>query len=352
MVTGFGIGQKDQREGFSFDRDEASETCLFRCPGPGGFRCTSTRLVFVVDQEVELLYRTVQWDVSLLQSAGKTPAGPLFNIQCPESAVYKLHLPHCATKDALQFEGLLSVVHITDDGMSVLEITDSHVVVKVPHLSAFGLVWDIIKWFLNITLPVEGQVLLFLRPPGSGPTGTPSAPAQSDQDAKMKIDLKNILDDLRDEDFKNFKWFLKCETVNNIPPIEERQLSKAERQDTVDLMVQKYGLVGAVGVMERALTNISRNDLGKQLPAIDSGTEVRQVSVFLRCRPLKTRLPSASSPSTPPPPLPPPPLLPLLVSGSGSRNVGVFLEKVWTSETVWERRNKQRRNMTVLCCLC
>ncbi|GLD67042.1 NACHT, LRR and PYD domains-containing protein 14-like protein [Lates japonicus] len=45
----------------------------------------------------------------------------------------------------------------------------------------------------------------------------------------MKIDLKNILDDLRDEDFENFKWFLKYETVNNIPPIKERQLSKAHR---------------------------------------------------------------------------------------------------------------------------
>ncbi|XP_056220456.1 NACHT, LRR and PYD domains-containing protein 1b allele 2-like [Seriola aureovittata] len=123
-------------------------------------------------QEAELLYRTVQWDESLLQSAGKMAAGPLFDIRCPEDAVCELHLPHSDTKDALHFEGLLSVVHITDDGMSILEpleITDTHVVVKVPHLSAFGLVWDIIKRFLNITLPVNGQVLLFLRPPTRGP---------------------------------------------------------------------------------------------------------------------------------------------------------------------------------------
>ncbi|XP_023250603.1 NACHT, LRR and PYD domains-containing protein 12-like, partial [Seriola lalandi dorsalis] len=73
----------------------------FRCPGPGGFQCTSTGLVFVMAQEAELLYRTVQWDESLLQSAGKTAAGPLFSIQCPEDAVCELHLPHCETKDAL-----------------------------------------------------------------------------------------------------------------------------------------------------------------------------------------------------------------------------------------------------------
>ncbi|XP_045897711.1 uncharacterized protein LOC123965189 [Micropterus dolomieu] len=44
-----------------------------------------------------------------------------------------------------------------------LEITDTHVVVRVPHLSAFGLVWDIVKrlW----TKPVYSQVLLFLGPP-------------------------------------------------------------------------------------------------------------------------------------------------------------------------------------------
>ncbi|XP_022622193.1 uncharacterized protein LOC111237392 isoform X1 [Seriola dumerili] len=140
----------------------------FRCPGPGGFQCTLTGLVFVVAQEAELLYRTVQWDESLLQSAGKTPAGPLFNIQCPEEAVCELHLPHCETKDDLRPEGLLSVIHITDDGMSVLEpleITDTHVIVKVPHLSPFGLTLDLefLGRFWNGKKPVTGEVLLFLR---------------------------------------------------------------------------------------------------------------------------------------------------------------------------------------------
>ncbi|XP_029353089.1 galactose-3-O-sulfotransferase 2-like [Echeneis naucrates] len=78
-----------------------------------------------LDKEAEVLYNTVQWDESRLQSAGKTAAGLLFNIHCAEDAVCELHLPHCETED-----GLLSVVHITDDGMSFLkplEITDTHV---------------------------------------------------------------------------------------------------------------------------------------------------------------------------------------------------------------------------------
>ncbi|KAK2841909.1 hypothetical protein Q5P01_012109 [Channa striata] len=140
-------------------------TYRFRCPSPGVFHCTMTGLVFVMAQEAELMYRTVQWDESLLQSAGKIPAGPLFNIKCTEDAVCQLHLPHCETKDAL-----LSVVHISDDGMSILEpleITDTHVVVKVPHLSVFGLVWPLeflVRMWNNMN-PVCSQVLLFLKPP-------------------------------------------------------------------------------------------------------------------------------------------------------------------------------------------
>ncbi|XP_071347010.1 NACHT, LRR and PYD domains-containing protein 12-like isoform X2 [Trachinotus anak] len=150
--------------------ESAQVSYRFRCPGPGGFQCTSTGLVFVMAQEAELLYRTVQWDESLLQSAGKAAAGPLFSIQCSEDAVCQLHLPHCETKDALLSEGLLSVIHITDDGTSILEpleITDTHVIVKVPHLSSFGLAWalEILDRLWNSMKTVSGQVLLFLRPP-------------------------------------------------------------------------------------------------------------------------------------------------------------------------------------------
>ncbi|XP_068560776.1 NACHT, LRR and PYD domains-containing protein 1-like [Cebidichthys violaceus] len=120
-------------------------------------------------QEAELLYRTVQWDDGLLQPASKKAAGMLYDIKSSEdAAVSQLHLPHCETKDALVFDGLLSVANITDDGMTILEpleITDTHVVVKVPSLSVFGLVWNIYRRFRDVGLPIKGQVLLFLRPP-------------------------------------------------------------------------------------------------------------------------------------------------------------------------------------------
>jgi len=73
-------------------------SCRFTCPGPGTFQCALTGLVFVMLQEAELLYRTVQWDASILQTSGKIPAGLLFNIKCSGDAICQLHLPHCETE--------------------------------------------------------------------------------------------------------------------------------------------------------------------------------------------------------------------------------------------------------------
>lgn len=80
--------------------------------------------------------------------------------------------------------------------------------------------------------------------------------------------LFNILNDLRDEEFQDFKWHLKHEKLKNLPPIQERQLSKAECRDVVDLMMQKYKVDGAVEVMVRILEKISRNDLKVKLQTV------------------------------------------------------------------------------------
>ncbi|XP_053179078.1 NACHT, LRR and PYD domains-containing protein 12-like [Scomber japonicus] len=88
-----------------------------------------------------------------------------------------------------------------------------------------------------------------------------------------EVDLLNILDDLRNDEFKNFKWHLKHEKVDDIKPIKVNLLSKAERRDVVDLMVQKYELAGAVEVLESILKKISRNDLVSELSTISSGAE-------------------------------------------------------------------------------
>lgn len=61
-----------------------------------------TKLMFTMDGEGELIYKTVQWNDSLIESAGKQPAGPLFDITCSKDAVSKLHLPHCEKKSGKQ----------------------------------------------------------------------------------------------------------------------------------------------------------------------------------------------------------------------------------------------------------
>ncbi|XP_039470008.1 NACHT, LRR and PYD domains-containing protein 12-like isoform X2 [Oreochromis aureus] len=148
---------KKERTGISY---------RFLFPGPGLFQCSLTGLVFDVTGESEVTYKTLIWDPLVLQPAHKVAGGPLFGIECPQDSIRQLHLPHCEPEPALVSDSI-SVVHITDDGLSIiqpLEITETHVVVDVPHLSAFGLVWDLTKRFFNyMTKPVRGQVLLFLR---------------------------------------------------------------------------------------------------------------------------------------------------------------------------------------------
>ncbi|KAM4560155.1 uncharacterized protein PAE49_012394 isoform 2-T2 [Odontesthes bonariensis] len=356
----------------------------FRCPGPGTFQCTLTRMVFVVTQKTELLYRTVQWPNSLLESAGKTPAGLLFNITCSEGAVRQLHLPHCETKNALRSDGLLTVAHISDsDGMTILKplkITDTHVVVNVPHLSSFGVLWDALLRFLKITEPVNGQILLFLRTPVREPrtldvfvlqeniplsevaaqhdnseqikipadclltygqsysvhcepkalmiqpesvqfrikTGRnylptfqvfltempkkvtlmvqdknrmevwkcgffPTDPLQRDVSVRVRVpaqktkmkkkDLLEILNALREDDFAKFVWCLPDESWNNIPAIAEADLSNVKRHDVVSLMVKRFGLTGAVKVMESILGYMQQNILVAELRKLSTGKE-------------------------------------------------------------------------------
>ncbi|KAM3614369.1 uncharacterized protein V6R79_013267 [Siganus canaliculatus] len=139
----------------------------FRCPGAGVFQCALTGLVFVTAREAELQYQTVQWDENLLRPTGKSPAGLLFDVKCSEdSAVHQLHLPHfLLAEDASLHSDELSVVHVTDEGMNILQplmVTDTHVVVKVPHLSVFGIIMDLFRGWLKT---IKGQVLPFLRPP-------------------------------------------------------------------------------------------------------------------------------------------------------------------------------------------
>ncbi|XP_078099110.1 zinc finger protein RFP-like [Sander vitreus] len=90
--------------------------------------------------------------------------------------------------------------------------------------------------------------------------------------AKPSVKLWKALQELKDDEFKKFKWFLKQDDIS------AAQLEKADRQDTVDLMAQKYGGTGAMNETMMILEKISRNDLVQGLQ--NSSQDPKDLSVL------------------------------------------------------------------------
>ncbi|XP_044042745.1 E3 ubiquitin-protein ligase TRIM21-like isoform X2 [Siniperca chuatsi] len=85
-------------------------------------------------------------------------------------------------------------------------------------------------------------------------------------------ELWETLQELEENEFKHFKWFLKQDGIlEGFSGIPAARLEKAERQNTVDLMVQKYHGPGALKVTLTVLEKISRNDLVQRLENSSSG---------------------------------------------------------------------------------
>uniref|UniRef100_A0A7N9AR60 NACHT domain-containing protein n=1 Tax=Mastacembelus armatus TaxID=205130 RepID=A0A7N9AR60_9TELE len=80
-------------------------------------------------------------------------------------------------------------------------------------------------------------------------------------------DILDILEDLGEDEFKKFKWFLEQEGIRR------SQLEGARRSDTVSLVVQRYGLDGAMEETKKVLEKIPRKDLVQSLSDISSGPE-------------------------------------------------------------------------------
>ncbi|KAF1394439.1 hypothetical protein PFLUV_G00000310 [Perca fluviatilis] len=90
-----------------------------------------------------------------------------------------------------------------------------------------------------------------------------------------KEDLFNTLEDLKEDEFELFKWYLQQQDIlEGYQSIKVSKLENAERQDTVDVMVKTYHLHGALKVTKKVLEKINRNDLVQSLPDTSSGPEV------------------------------------------------------------------------------
>lgn len=87
--------------------------------------------------------------------------------------------------------------------------------------------------------------------------------------AQPQVLLLNTLDHLGDDDFEGFKWYLK-----NTFKIPVSKLGKADRRDTVDLMVQSFPRQ-AVDMTIACLREINRSDLVEHLSQNNAGGKNR-----------------------------------------------------------------------------
>ncbi|XP_067437369.1 NACHT, LRR and PYD domains-containing protein 12-like isoform X7 [Thunnus thynnus] len=89
---------------------------------------------------------------------------------------------------------------------------------------------------------------------------------------KFKEELLKTLEDLKEDEFKKFKWFLELDDVlEGFKHIPVAQLEKAGRRETVDLMVQKHQDHGALQLTMKVLEKINRKDLVQRLQNSPSG---------------------------------------------------------------------------------
>ncbi|XP_070699885.1 E3 ubiquitin-protein ligase TRIM39-like [Pempheris klunzingeri] len=92
-------------------------------------------------------------------------------------------------------------------------------------------------------------------------------------------DLLNTLEELRDSEFKKFKWYLQqSDILQGYQTIKGSKLEKAEGLDTVDLMVKTYKLDGALEVTKMILEKIPRKDLVQSLSDSISEPEVSEAA--------------------------------------------------------------------------
>ncbi|KAM9346066.1 NACHT, LRR and PYD domains-containing protein 3-like [Symphorus nematophorus] len=81
--------------------------------------------------------------------------------------------------------------------------------------------------------------------------------------------LFGVLQHLGNEEFKHFQWFLKQDgIVEGFRAIPKCQLEEADRQDTVDKMVEAYSRPGALQITVEVLKKINRNDLVEEFSKI------------------------------------------------------------------------------------
>lgn len=77
--------------------------------------------------------------------------------------------------------------------------------------------------------------------------------------------LLGKLQDLTNDNYKHFKWYLAMEIVDSCKPIPKRKLEGQDRMDTVSCMIDSYGEARAVKVSVAILRKINVNNIADDL---------------------------------------------------------------------------------------
>uniref|UniRef100_A0A3Q1G3C0 Pyrin domain-containing protein n=1 Tax=Acanthochromis polyacanthus TaxID=80966 RepID=A0A3Q1G3C0_9TELE len=78
--------------------------------------------------------------------------------------------------------------------------------------------------------------------------------------------ILRTLEELGDEDFEQFKWYLNQEGVlEDFKSIPKSRLEKANRFTTVDQMVQIYGTTNVIKVTEKVLMKMKKTELERKI---------------------------------------------------------------------------------------
>ncbi|XP_031732083.1 NACHT, LRR and PYD domains-containing protein 3-like [Anarrhichthys ocellatus] len=93
---------------------------------------------------------------------------------------------------------------------------------------------------------------------------------QQEETMARPVELLATLEDLADEEFKKFKWYLQqAEVLGGFSPMSKIQLGNADRMDTVDEIIETYEK-NAVEVTIMVLKLMKKNDLVQRLSNISS----------------------------------------------------------------------------------
>uniref|UniRef100_A0A674C9E4 Pyrin domain-containing protein n=1 Tax=Salmo trutta TaxID=8032 RepID=A0A674C9E4_SALTR len=77
--------------------------------------------------------------------------------------------------------------------------------------------------------------------------------------------LLATLEELVTDELKMFQWFLNQNVLEGFSSIPSSRLENADRQDTVDKMVETYGPEGAVKISLEILRKMDQNNLAENL---------------------------------------------------------------------------------------